>query len=331
MTRRRPGAFVLAAVLALAPGCLQIETRVKLHEDGSATITERLQFSKRLLDLASKGGTGADIASLLTKEAALKRVKQMGKGVTLVRHQVRDAEKGARESITVLTIPDVRNFRYVCPYLATYDYPKHTVMKCGMIPIYADTWWGRRAGEMAVTFTPTSKGRPPRRPKNWKPPKGPSPRDLQVLRDLRPVFRDLMRDFRLRLVFESYAPLRFRQYYRYRGSRAATREYDLIDFSDTDLDKYGYEFLANEEIMLELLRLKTGGANVVDHVKGHAGNLTLPVFHPGGIPEIYFRPSRVFFDRYFQGKTLQHDKRRGGKQPATWNRIGYKGKSGKKK
>ena len=54
---------LLAAILAsAASGCLQIETRIKLHEDGSATITERLQFSKRLLDQSAQGGAVGNVA-----------------------------------------------------------------------------------------------------------------------------------------------------------------------------------------------------------------------------------------------------------------------------
>ena len=326
----RRALLVAAIVASAASGCLQIETRIKLHEDGSATITERLQFSKRLLDLSAQGGAVGNVASLLTKDAAVKRMNHMGKGVKLVSHRSREAEKGAKESIAVFKIPDIRDFRYVSPYLAAAKYPKHTVLKCNMFPIYETTWYGRVAGQVAVTFSPATKERSRGRPKDWKPPKPPSPLDSQVLRDLRPVFRDLMNDFQVRLTFESYAPLRFRQYYRFRGMRAGTKEYDLLDFSDKDLDKYGYQFLANEEIMLELLRLKAGGANVVNHVSGHATNLTLPVFHPRTVPEIYFRPSRHFFDRNFKGKTLKFTKRQGGPRAANWKEVGYHPRKTKK-
>jgi len=332
MSRRFRGRRWLAvlACIGLSAGCLQIETRVKLHEDGSATITERLRFSKRLLDLASKTKGAEGVASLLTRDAVLARVGHMGEGAKLVSHKAHEAPKGAQESVSVIRIADFRKFRYVSPYLANYKYPKHNVLKCDMFPIYESTWYGRVAGQVAVTFRPATGERPPRRPKDWKPPKPPTPRDLQVFRDLRPVFRDLMQDFKLRLVFESYAPLRFRQYYRYRGSRAGIKIYDLIDFSDRNLDKYGFQFLGNEEIMLELLRLQMQGGNVVGHTKGHADNLTLPVYHPRGIPEVYFRPSQHFFDRHFKGKTLKFTARQGGPRLANFKQIGHHPRSGKK-
>jgi len=326
MTNRLWSALVLAAGLPLLAGCLQIETHVRLHQDGSATITERVQISKRLLDLSETEGPAKGVAAHLSKAAVLGRMKLMGEGMTLVSHVVRDARKGARESVSVFKIPDINKLQYVSPYFARYAYPKHTVLKCRLFPIYrrAHGGWAHLPGQMGVAFYPATGERPPRRPKDWTPPKPPSPAQLQVYRDLRPVFRDLMQDFKLKLTFESYAPLRFKPYYRYRGQRAATKKYDLIDFSHTDLDHYGFEFLGNEEIMLELLRLQMGGSNVTHAVAGHAGNLTVPVYHPRGAAEIYFNPSRIFFDKFFKGKTLHFYAKEGGPRPALWKNIGYK-------
>jgi hypothetical protein len=326
--------IILGAVCflsGLTAGCLQVETRIKLNENGSVTVTERLQFSKRLIDLADKSKDAKSILALLEREAVEKRVKRMGEGAKLVSHKVREAEGSSRESISVITLPHINNLRYVSPYLAKYKYPKHPMLKCRMGPVYKSGWRGHRPGEVSVRFTPASGERPPRRPKDWKPPKGPTPLDTQVYRDLQPMFKDMLKGLKLRLVFESYAPLRFQHYYRYRGARAGTREYDLIDFSAKDLDAYGGEFLANEEIMLELLRMRLGGGNITRTTKGHAGNLTLPVYHPHGTPEIWFRPSRHFFDKHFVGKTLHFTERQGGPRKADWKRDGYHPLAGKTK
>jgi len=313
-----------AALLAATAGCLQLETLIRVHQDGSATITERLQFSERLLDMSRTAGPDLDVAPLLTKKAALERMKEMGAGMTLVSHEVRDAERGARESVTVFKIPDISNFQYVSPYLAVAKYPKHVVLKCTMFPVYTSTWYGRRAGQMAVTFKPATQER--RSGKPAEPPPPPPPSEVQALRELEPLFRDLMEGLSIKITFEAYEPLRFRTYYRYRGQKALTTKYDLIDFTDDNLDKYGGKFLENEEIVLELMQIKPGGANVVSHTKGHAENESLPVYHPTGTPEIYFRPSRQLFDKHFAGKTLHFDKRAGGDKPAKFKEIGHKAK-----
>ncbi len=117
MLRVRRLALVLGSAglsLALA-ACMQLDTHVKLHEDGSATVTEKLRFSRRLLDLSGKEGSEQDLAGLLAKEAALERVKGMGKGAVLVSHEVKDVEGGAREAVAVYKIDDLNELIYVSP------------------------------------------------------------------------------------------------------------------------------------------------------------------------------------------------------------------------
>jgi hypothetical protein len=92
-----------------------------------------------------------------------------------------------------------------------------------------------------------------------------------------------------------------------RNSSANTHKYDLIDFSDKDLDAYGSAFLENEEIMLELEQMNLEGANVRQHLGGMFGNLTLPLFYMRP-PTMYFKPSRYYFDKLFAGKTLAYSR-----------------------
>jgi len=310
-------------VLLATAGCLQIDTRVKVHEDGSVTITERVQLSRRLLDLSRMQKEGKALDTYLGKEHVLKRVAEMGKGATLVRHEVRSAEQGSRECVSVIKIPDLNNLRYVSPFLANYDYPKHPVLRFKLAPCYKTPHYGLWPGQMYVQVWPETRGRAPRRSGDGESPPPPTPADLQVYRDLRPVFRDMLQGARVRLVVESYAPIGMaRGYYYYRGQRAATREYDLIDFSSKDFDRYGYDFLSNEEIMLELLRFQLSGGDLMETIKPHPNNLTVPVYHTSGIPQITFRPSRTLFDRHFKGKTLHFNKKNGGPRIANYKEIG---------
>src|SRR5262245_45260256 len=194
-------------VLALC-GCLQIDTHIKLHEDGSATITEKVRFSRRLLDLSGAPGSDTDIAGLLTKDAALARVKHMGKGCTLVSYDVVDAPSGSKEAVAVYKIDDIAELQYVSPYLAYKDYEKNNAIKIVMRPKlqYQDSgYWN--AGEIGLELQPL---RPPmEHPRiqlkpGEQPPSGPSPKSLQMARDLGPMFKDMLTDFKLKLTFESY-------------------------------------------------------------------------------------------------------------------------------
>ena len=110
--RKRRGVLgtLLAAAVLGATGCLQIETNIHLNEDGSATVTERLNFSRKLLDMASGQEAGLQLEPMLAREAALERMKDMGKGVSLVNHKVQDGAKGSRESIAVYQAQDLAQF-----------------------------------------------------------------------------------------------------------------------------------------------------------------------------------------------------------------------------
>ena len=340
---RRSLILHLTGVLATlgVAGCMQLETRVKLQEDGSATITERLRFSRALLDQA--GGKEAELLKLLSKEAALERMKHMGKGIALVRHQLRDAEGSSKESFTEFKIGDISEFRYVSPWLAFVDYQENSAVEFHMIPLYkSQPYAGGAAGSMQVQVKylkpPKGEERPP---KDAPPPKGPPPLDQQVYRELGPVIRDMLKGFRLRLTFESYAPVH--SGLGVRGERAGATSLDLLDFSDTSLDSWGTPFLENQEIALELAHWHFGGPNVVQHVNGYWSNVTLPVFFPWGSSRmwwsggtaIWFAPSRQLFDKHFVGKKLDYSQWQASPPEkhvlAEFDKIGWRGLSRKDK
>lgn len=304
------GPVALAACALLAPGCLQLEARLKVAEDGTATLTERLRFTRRLFDLA--GEKGPELLALLGKEAALERMKKMGKGIRLVSHELRDAEGASKESLAVFKIEDLNGFQYVSPWLAYLDYPENCVVKCKMEPLYKSRAYdGGRAGWMCVSFHHLKEPRgDPQLPEDAPPPKGPSPLELQVSRELGPVFRRMLSDFQVRFTFESYASIVSRL--GVRGERAGANSIDLINFTDKDMDKWGGPFLENEEIMLDLVRWEPGSEDIASHVRDHANNLTLPVFTPLGSRHMWwigsrnisFPPSRQLFEKHFAGKML---------------------------
>jgi len=332
MTRWTLGA-VLAGTLMLGGGCLQIETRIKLNEDGSAKMTERVFFSERLLELA--GAKRAEFVALLGKERLLERMKQMGEGLTLVSHETRTGGDGWMESAVEIAIPDLNKFRYSSPWAAYLDYADNNQIRTSFVPQYkSHPYAGGPAGSMSVSFalekSPKGKAAPP---KDAPPPKGPTPKEQQVYRDIAPVVKDMLKGFRLRFTFESYAPVVSGLGVRGAGATAI----DLLDVSDANMDQWGSSFWENEEVMLELSQWDLGGPNIVRNVQGYAQNWTLPVFTPLGsdrmwwLPggNIWFAPSKPLFDKHFEGKMLDYagwgstpaDKQ----TPARFRDIGWKG------
>lgn len=329
--RRIRGLWVLLAAAAVGvAGCLQIETRVALHEDGSATITEKVRFSRRLLDLEKDKEPAARISRWLEKEGALKRVQHLGKGVVLVSHAVADTNDGGRESTAVYRIPDIADLVYACPFLALGGYSEtETTMRCKVQPDY-DGALECGDGYVTVSFYPEFKQPPGRRAPATKP-REPSPAEIQVYRELQPVFRDMLKGFRLKFTFESYAPIGSPG--GLRGRYAGVKHTDLINVTDEDLDRYQGKFFENEEIMVDLIQWDLGSKDVMEHTADCYQNETEPLFSSGGRnARVAFRPSRHYFDKYFVGKTLRNIYRRPQERPARFEEIGYPppGKEGKK-
>jgi hypothetical protein len=342
--RRLLAAAGLPALLAaLCAGCMQVDTHVKLHPDGSGTVTEKVRFSQRLLELAVKEKGSLQLETLLTREAALKRAKKMGKGVKLVSYKVRDAEKGSKESVAVYKVDYLGDFVYVSPFLARGGYP-HNV-KVNIYPYLSYRWTGQWPGALIIDFRPQGykSARRPKAPKKKKspprkkgapPPPPPAPGEMQVYRDLAPVFRDVFRGVRFRLTFETYCGITRAWGLAHRNRSGGTKKIDVINVSDKDLDAYGYNIFENEEIMTELLRWKLSapkGARhfLTSHLRGMTDNQTLPVFHQGSSGAVGIRPSRQLFDMHLKGKILDwtgtpnHEIKARGKQPARFEWVGW--------
>ena len=304
--RRMPGLALGALLLLLAAGCLQIETRVKVNEDGSAVITERVQFSRQLLDLA--GDKKPELLRLLSREGVLERMKQMGQGLALARHEFRDAG-GAKESWAEFTVDDVNKFQYVSPWLAYGDYPENSVVKCEYDSgLHRTSKTCRNDGrelsarEESTGSSPAAEGRAGSAGPDAPGPPGvsrPGPDYAGYVERSSP-------EVLLRVVCAR--PLRVGRSRRESGATVV----DLLDISDANMDKWGGAFLENEEVMLELAQLQFEGPNVVQNVQGYWSNETLPVFFPAGSPSMWysggphicFAPSRQLFDKHFAGKKL---------------------------
>lgn len=305
----------MALALCALAGCMQIETRVKLEADGSATIVERIRFSHRLLDMKLEGSPVADMNALLEKPQAEQRAKQFGEGCQLTSHEVK-AVRGGKEAVSIYKISDLNKFQYASPYLAYLDYAENNVIRFKLEPVYKSRpYAGAKAGQMSVSiaYQKAPKGLPA--PEKDKPlPPGPAPVEQQVYRELIPAIRDMLDGFELRLTFEPYTHITHSGLY-LRNRQAKPREIDLLWFNDKHLGKYGDSFMNNEEVMLGLARLNFGDAEIADQVGGGASNDTLPVFHAYGSPfmrwspgsEIAFAPSRPLFDKLFEGKELNYN------------------------
>jgi hypothetical protein len=277
------------------------------HEDGSATIAERVWFSKRLLDLGRNAPRKGNLDFLLTRKAVETRMRHMGKGIRLIKHELRGEQDGSKESRATFRIANLADLQYMSPFPRDPRYPFRTRAQARLFVIRSGGHRGRqRAGNLGVRFAPVPNGRPKppakQRPKDAPRPPGPTPEELQILRELRPVFRDLMKGLKLRLTFESYAPIH--TVIGWRNRRARTKEFDLIHFDAAEaMDAHDYPFLESEELMLDLLRGRLNSDEFERHLEGWATNHHLPILHDR--VTITFPPSRPLFKAYVEGVVLR--------------------------
>jgi hypothetical protein len=323
-------AFVLAAgLLAGAGGCLELETRIALHPDGSGTVRERLSFSRRLLKMAENAPDKHKLLHILTKEAARERMKRMGKGVSLVTHETRKRDDGSLESVAVFKIAYFGDLIYVSPFMNGESRIKE--LRANLHANLHFRHWSRRGvppGSLVVSFSESkpqaapaagpkdgARPSPPRPAKPFKLPAG-TPRGLQAYRALAPVFADVMQGFHLRVTFESYAPIdNYHWQAPLRNADAHPLTCDLLNFSSENLDQQGGRFIQNEEVMLALLR---GYHRFSRHATDRPGyshflaanlryrqnNHALPMLNATGGASFQIKPSKELFDRLFKGKKL---------------------------
>jgi hypothetical protein len=316
MIDRRIGLLTLLAAVALfATGCSRLDVHIKLNADGSATITERMAFSRTQLEQEVSLPGGPRLKDFLNKSRATKRATQMGAGCKLVRHEVRKTVDAGIEAAAVYTIPDINDLRYLPPFFAASRQPA-SVLRIEVGPSYVRRHAAPdRPGHMYVDFSMQRAFPAPAQKPADKKRAAPTPAGLQALRELAPVAKDLLKDSRIRITFEAYSPLWYGTY-KYPnvltvpGTQSPTGKYYLINCSGTDLDALGKKILDNQEAMLELLRGDYAGANIQRHAGYGRGrsNPKAPTFYT---PEMTYHTRRLRFaasdyhrKKYFDGKLV---------------------------
>lgn len=321
--RRAICAFGLAALILLS-GCIQLETRVKLNEDGSAIVTERIRFTRRLLERSGDEGGQFDIAGLLTREAAQERAKRLGEGVEVVRHEARRVTKGGREAVIVYRAADINKLRYANPFIRHPDYRNGTEVGFEIDVVKRGSYLGDVPGELRLRIMPTSVKEGTVTAVEEKARKHPrtAPARLQQLRRLQPVIRDLVRDLKVKFTFESYAPVRCSFAMRGFELEGTIKEVDLLDIDHRNLDRRGANFFANEEALLDLMRWRLDSPTIRAELKNANVNKTLPILMSRA-GAIWFKPSRALYDRHVKNVKLDFGAE-GGLRTVGFDEVGYR-------
>ena len=284
---------VMLALLLAATGCLQLELAIEMHEkDAGATITERLRFSELLLDLDRASG----LARHLGRAGAQARMKQMGQGMELVSHDQKKLQDGSRESVSVYRIPDIDDLRLPNPFVQ--NNPPAPMLRFRFNPVYKRVHSRDRVGDIHLSMVragttgsaePDDAGVIPAE----------TPLDLQLYRDLQPVFANLMSDFEVKVT------LMIPNQPGGRGRQSGDRTITLLHFNDKHMDRHAELFLHNEEAMLAMLQFNLNDAPITDHTKEFIRNRQVPV-HRGRSnwqsTSFVIRPTTHLYGKYFAGR-----------------------------
>ena len=347
-------AWIVAAGLCCG-GCLQLETIIELHPDGSGTVTERLALSRRLLSMAENSRDKAGVHRLLSRDAALERMKTMGKNIRLAKHETRESPEGGRESVAVYKIKYLGDLIYVSPFMNASPAIKELRVHLGTRLTYQGYEHLPSDSKLKVRFTESKPralkrggGKQTKKPetasktsggagKNFKLPPG-TPEGVQAYREVAPLFADMVEGFKLRVTFKSYAPIDGvnHRYVPLRNAAAHPRTADLINFSSADLDRRGERFMDNEEVMVALLRgyriFSDPDSSSYSHflaanLRHRESNHSLPLLHNTTLAQFDIKPSRALFDRFLAGKSFRWGGRgsniKAQTRPAKFSEVGW--------
>jgi hypothetical protein len=281
----RMAAWAASAALLLLSGCAQIDVTVEMHDkDPGATVRERVRVSRRLLEACPAGAQREKLLGNLEREAALERMKLMGKGVKLVSHEKKALPDGGVQSLVVYRVPDIRNLQVTNPFVDAGAPGDLARINCGFKPKYN-----------VNHFSVHSLGRMRGYPKGVVR-KTATPLERQILRELRPVLVDMLSDFRASLKLK--VPTRFLRNH-VRNLSAGPKVTTLFSVSGQDLDRHGNGFFDNEEIMLALMEMDFSDGTILKHTGAFLHNSRTPVLrsHPDSRwftirPTAYYRSGK---------------------------------------
>lgn len=328
--------FIFLLIAVMITGCMEIETKIIMQLDGGAVIKETIRVHKELLDFTDDQGNSL-VMPFLEKPACEERAAIFGTGTVLTKQEIKNLTGGVKVLEAEYKIPDINNLYVVNPYLSYTNYREMGKAKFLLAPLYkSQAYTGARAGQMSLSITTEKQGAGQKAVGKGEPRIPiPAPVELQKYRNLQPIFKDLMKEFKISVSFQCYASLHTCFGYRDRSSKP--RSCEIFSFSGADYDNTGGLLLDNDEIMQELLRQKFWDYNFVRAFQDFPNNMTVPVVSDSGSPYagwkgssivgIFFPPTKAMFQKYFEGKSLDYSEWGPSKPenlvPALFEKIGF--------
>jgi hypothetical protein len=182
----------------LLSGCVKIRLTVQLREDGSGRVIEDIEFSERLVDAAKRMPDAPKIEELTSDAHVKRRLAQMGKGVSLLNKKIEKQPDGSLRMVVSYAFEDINELR-----LAPLPYGQGWEDVHMAFQYEAEASLAAQYSLHIRLLTPEGKERR-REGKPELPPLG--EREAQQIRQLLPVYKDMLEGFELNLRMEVYEP-----------------------------------------------------------------------------------------------------------------------------
>jgi len=193
---RRTSLALLFAACLLSAGCIKIRLTVQLNEDGSGQVIEDIVFGEKIVDAGKRLKDLPSIEELTSDEQLKRRAAHMGKGVKLVSKKVEKQTDGSVRLVATYAFEDINALKLApIPFGPGWE-DLHLAFKFRVEPnLDADH-------HLAIIWqTPQGKNRG----NSGKPELPPlSEREAQQIRQLLPIFKDMLEGFELKLHLEVY-------------------------------------------------------------------------------------------------------------------------------
>jgi len=187
---------LLLLACLFSTGCIKIRLTLQLNEDGSGQVVEDIVFGEKLVDAARRLQDVPTIDDMTSDAHLQKRVAHMGKGVKLAGKKVEKQTDGSVRLVAKYAFEDINEVKLApIPFGPGWE-DLNLAFKFQVVPnLDADHHLG------VVWQTPQGKERG-HSEKREQPPL--PEREAQQIRQLLPVFKDLLESFELKLALEVY-------------------------------------------------------------------------------------------------------------------------------
>lgn len=186
---------MLACGMLLLCGCIKIKTTVQMNEDGSGKVIEEVVFSEKLVNVSRRVKDAPTIDDLTGEAAIKRRLAQMGKGVSLLDRKVVKQPDGSIQLTVRYGYEDISALRLApVPYGLGWE-DVQLAFKLTAQPTLAAGY------NLDIRMMNSARSKPAVADSS---PLGEL--EAQQIRQLLPIFKDMLQGFELKLRLEIYEP-----------------------------------------------------------------------------------------------------------------------------